>query len=559
MATDKGFFQYKDIAVGAGEAAAYTAELFPLQNGASADDLKGDGVQPYDFASLELDAYITSRPKPLAQNEPLGYVPAVVSNSDGTMPTNENGNPPVLTIAFQEDGKNVSLETFGITIHAGSVLKHVKVRVISFMRVYEDIDVYPNKNDVFIPWSARATIGAFIYFFEIDQPGHFLKVYSIEFGRTIDFDESKLISAEIHSTFPMLCDVIEYDTLNLHVLYDQQSGFFFQRRQPLNYMNADGSLNRTYYLDVGETVETAQGLDAFSAKLSAYDSISNLEGTFLGGMYESISIQSLLSSILQDVPFEVQGADTMTVSGYIPITTRREALALVCRGTNLRPYRGAKMTIKPLELEQSEVYAEGEIVEAPSITTKQDVAIVNLDIHHYSKGTEEKELYHWYISTTREVIITWSEPVWTVKAYEVTGEDENGNDIVSDTESAAVTFVETNANYAIIKNTSLNKIVLKGLLYVESTETISSSDDITAARDDDMNQEVKDQTMLADGMETDVLNTLAELYRRSTSFSGQIVDAPAPYPGEAVEVLGTIRTVTSVKDTLTGLYEMEAT
>ena len=561
MVNDRGHFRYADVSVGADEVAAYTSNFFDLQPGSDADDLE-KGVAPYDYASLELNTYITSRPKPLADDEPLGYVPEVVSNSDGTMPTKEGGYAPSLSIAFkskENPEQLASFMTFGITIHAENVLRKVKIRVASTGSGVETLDFSATKKDEFFSWSPRDTFGIIIYFSEIDEPGRFLRVYSVEFGRTVDFSKDKLISVEMHSTFPMLCDSIAYDTLNLHVLYDRESGFFFLRRQPMQYIGADGKVKRTYYVDSGETVETAQGLNAYSAKLSAYDAVSTLEDNFLGKMYENAPVESVFSEILKNMPFEVQDADGMTVSGFLPPSTRREALALLCRGTNLRPYRGEKMVIKPIESSASESYGESEIVAPPSITSNQEVAAVALDVHHYSKGNEEKELYHWYVSTTREVTITWSDPVWSVKAYEVTGEDENGNDVISETESGAVTFVEKSATYCRVTNTSSSKIVLKGMLYVDSIERLESYDVLKEQRGDDQVHEVTNQTLLADGMTRTILYKLAELYTRSSTFSGKVVDAPAPYPGESVQVLGTERMVTSVKDTLTGLYEMEAT
>lgn len=556
MANKYGYFRYDDIVVGAKE----TAEIMSggdLQDGSDVEQIRG-GVTPYDFASLEQDTYVTAKPKRLAGNEALGFVPSAVSDESGNLSGGQ------ILIGFT--GGYVT--TYGITIHAANVLRHVQVRLQSahYGVAPKTYDFYATQKDEFFSWDAYKTTFLRLVFYEIDQPGAFLRVYGFDLGRTVIFDDANTVSAQVHTTFSLTGESIEYDTLDLQVLYDQVRGFFFQRRQPLTFVGSDGQTKQTFYVDQGETVETSEGSQrAYTAKISAYDIIASMEDTFLGGMYDNVPVGTLLADIMGDVPYTLQGADGMTMTGYIPITTRRQALALVCRGCNLRPYRGASMTIKPIETESIAAYAENNIVDAPTIDAQQEQVSVTLKAHNYSKGTEEKELYHWYISKTSPVTITWSDPVHTVKAYEVTGVDENGNDIVSETETSAVTFTARNANYCTVTNTSDNKIVLKGLLYVDSTVEHTKSEEQSQAYDTVNTVTIEDQTILSDA--EDVLDVLYDAYTRSATVSCQYVDVSdgtgqrqgVPYPGQYAGVLGTLRTVTSVKDTLCGLYEMETT
>lgn len=555
MANKYGYFRYDDIVVGAKE----TAEIMSggdLQDGSDVEQIR-DGVTPYDFASLEQDTYVTAKPKRLAGNEALGFVPSAVSDESGNLSGGK------ILIGFT--GGYVT--TYGITIHAANVLRHVQVRLQS---AYEDApktyDFYATQKDEFFSWDAYKTSFLTLVFYEIDQPGAFLRVYGFDLGRTVIFDDANTVSAQVHTTFSLTGESIEYDTLDLQVLYDQVHGLFFQRRQPLTFVGSDGQDKQTFYVDQGEAVETSSGLQrAYTAKISAYDIVASMEDTFLGGMYDNVPVGTLLADIMGDIPYTLQGADGVTMTGYIPITTRRQALALVCRGCNLRPYRGASMTIKPIETESIAAYAENNIVDAPTIDAQQEQVSVTLKAHNYSKGTEEKELYHWYISKTSPVTITWSDPVHTVKAYEVTGVDENGNDIVSETETSAVTFTARNANYCTVVNTSDNKIVLRGLLYVDSTVEHTKSEEKSQAYDTVNTVTIEDQTILSDA--EDVLDVLYDAYTRSATVSCQYADVSdgtgqrqgVPYPGQYAGVLGTLRTVTSVKDTLCGLYEMEAT
>lgn len=557
MANECGYFRYDDIVVGAKEQAKFSTEN-ELQPGSTVEMLK-NGVEPYNFASLETDTYITDAPKRFADDSSLGFVSSSVSDENGNF-----ANPQSFSIRFDDE---TLVTTYGITIYSENILQ-VNVRMIvmdaSGPRFIQYKFQGTQKNE-FFSWDAVQTKSIIVLVGSIDQPGAFLRIYNIELGRTILFEESNLLSARVHTTFPLTGESIEYNTLDLQVLYDRVHGYFFQRRQPIVFMDADGTPRQTFYVQQGETVETSSGLQtAYTAKISAYDVIESMEDTFLGGMYESVPVQSLLADIMGIIPYTVQGADGIVMTGHIPITTRRKALALVCRGCNLRVYRGASIVIQPLEKTGNSVYDRQNIVDAPTVDVRTEIVSLTLQEHNYSKGTEEKELYHWYISKTYPVTITWSDPVHTLKAYEVTGVDANGNDIISEAESKAVTFDMVNANYCIVTNTSDNKIVIRGHLYVDSTVNYTKSESQSQAYDSVNTVTIDKQTILSDAQA--VLNMLYEIYTRTATVTSQYADVAnaigqkqsTPYAGQCAEVLGNLRTVTSVNDTLCGLYDMEA-
>lgn len=554
MANEYGYFRYDDIVVGAKEQAAFSTTS-ELQVGSTVESLR-EGVASYDFASLETDTYITDKPQRFADSSPLGFVSSAVSNENGVFT-----DIPGFTIDF---GMGNFITTYGITVYAENVLQDVSVRLLT----EDDIKIYrfhATEKNAFFSWSAVPTRAIFLLVRTIDRPGAFLRIYNVELGRTVIFDDSNIIAAQMHTTFPLTGESIEYNTLDLQVLYDQVRGYFFQRRQPLVFVGADGQPQQTFYVHQGETVETSSGAQAaYTAKISAYDIIESMEDTFLGGMYENVPVQMLLADIMGSLPYDLKGADGIKLTGHIPITTRRKALALVCRGCNLRVYRGASMVIGPMEDESLSVYDSKNIVDAPTIDNRQEIVTLTLQEHNYSKGTEEKELYHWYISTTYPVTITWSTPMHTLKAYEVTGVDADGNDIVSETESHAVRFDTRNANYCVVTNSSSNKIVIKGCLYVDSTVEYTKSERKSQAYEQVNTITIDDQTILSNT--ESVLDMLYSVYTRSATvtcqyadvqnISGQIWDVL--YAGKCANVLGSIRTVTSVQDTLCGLYEMEA-
>ena len=173
--------------------------------------------------------------------------------------------------------------------------------------------------------------------------------------------------------------------------------------------------------------------------------------------------------------------------------------------------------------------------------------------HNYSKGTEETELYHWYISTTENVLITFSAPMHSLKAYEVTGVDENGNDIISETESRNVNFIKSGANYCIVSNKSSNKIVIKGLGYVDSTVNYVKNNPLIA-----INEVYEEKTveLTISSNPQEVCNLLYDLYSRKNSIKfNTFQDLEV---GGYYNILGENLNIKSKHQTLNGIYEVEA-
>ena len=94
MMNKYGHFKYLDFAVGAKENVSYSINK-DLQEGSALTQLSV-GVKPYDFASVEHNAYITSEPKPLYKmQQDLGLITADVSDENGAF-----NEPIVLTANF---------------------------------------------------------------------------------------------------------------------------------------------------------------------------------------------------------------------------------------------------------------------------------------------------------------------------------------------------------------------------------------------------------------------------------------------------------------------------
>ena len=533
-----GYFRYSDFAVGAKENASYSINK-ELQEGSALTQLSV-GVKPYDFASLEQNEYITSKPKILYKmQQNLGLLTADVSNENGVF-----DEPIVLTVNFP-----AYFSMTGITINSRNIIK--KITITAYRNdteiITETFSTTTKEN--FYPINIELANKIVFIITEINEPYHFFGIFNIEYGKIRFFDDKTSVDAEITNKFSVLGDTLEYDTLDLTVIDPEKEDYLFQRKQPIDFL-VNETAKYKFYVDNGTE------LNDNTIQVLAYDEIASLEDNFYGGIYNNYPLNSLIADILSGttVDFETKNTDNITLSGYLPISSRRKALQTILQGSNIRCYKGEKLVLKPLETQINDiVFNETNIINKPQKNKKQEIRSLTVKQHNYSKGTEETELYHWYVSTTENVLITFSAPMHSLKAYEVTGVDENGNDIISETESGNVNFIESGANYCIISNKSSNKIVIKGLGYVDSTVNYIKNNPLIA-----INEVYEEKTveLTISSNPQEVCNLLYDLYSRKNSIKfNTFQDLKV---GGYYNILGENLNIKSKHQTLNGIYEVEA-
>jgi hypothetical protein len=539
MMNKYGYFRYADIAFGAKEDASYTTNK-DLQEGSALAQLSA-GVKPYDFASFEQGEYITSQPKLLYKNQQgLGYVTKQLSDENGVFES------PINIVGVFDN----YYTTTGISINSKNII--LDIEIIAYRDNQEIVrgSFVADKKEQFYPISIELANKIEIIVKKIAEPLHFFGFFNIEYGTVRIFEEKDFKEANITNSFSVLGDTLEYDTLDLNIVDFEDVDFLFQKKQPIEYI-FDENLKSRFYVNEGQKTSD------IITDLSCYDAVFNLEDDFLGGIYNNYSAKRLIDDILngKKINYEIdENINNIKLNGYLPITSRRKALQTVLQGSNIRCYKGDKLYFKPFNTTLEDIALdETNILDNPQKTKKQEIRSVVLKNHNYSKGTELVEAYHWYISTTQNTIITFNEPLHSLKAYEVTGVDENDNDIVSETESKNVTFVKREANYCIVSNKSSNKIVIKGLKYVDSVVNYEKKNPYIAVTGsyDDINVEL---TISSNPQE--VCNLLYDLYSRKNSIN--FITFENLKIGGYYNILGENLNIKSIKHSLNGLYEVEA-
>lgn len=539
MRNKYGYFEYSDVAYNAKETASYTINT-NLQNGSALTQLSV-GVEPYDFASFEQNSYITTKPKLLYKGQQnLGLLTRTQSDENGYFE-----NPIIITASFPD-----FFSAMGITISSRNIIEQLEIAIYSndteLARKSFSATAKEQFYDILIEDANKIVFSIS----KIKEPFSFFGIFNFEYGSKKTFKDDDVINAEISRYFSLVGDKLEYDTLDLTVVDEAEKTYLFQAKQKLNYKDKDG-FTRTFFVSRGEEK------DNITVNISAYDWVANLEEEFLGGMYEDYPTRTIYSEILNgNIPSVNVSADAMTsFSGYIPITTKRKALQMIMQGTNIRCWKNYDQAIFDVynPVLNSLKLNETNIVSNYKKTKKPKIGSVVVRQHNYSKGTEKKEIYHWYMSTTENIIITFSEPLHTLKAYEVTGVDDNGNDIVSETESENVSFVTQSANYCVVSNKSSNKIVIVGLNYVDSIVEYKKQND-AMNKNSEYENIVVDLTVCGDAQ--GVCDFLYEVYSRQFSITFKTTEDLEL--GGYYNILGENLNIISIKNSLNGLYEVEA-
>lgn len=532
-----GHFEYHDYALGAKESSVIQSDE-PLQEGSKLEHIE-TGVAPWEYSSLEQDAYVTRNPFELYFNQSdLGYLTKAISDENGRF-----DHPIIIDIQF---GEYYSMT--GITIKSRNIIKEIKITGLRNNDIVAEGSFFATEKEQFYPLNLELVSQILVEITQIDQPYHFLGIYDIVYGRTRIFDDTTNESAKITNNFSVLGDTIEYDTLDLTVNNPTgEEGYLFQRRQPI-YFVKDGNRRFKFFVNSGDEHENN------TADILAYDEISSLEDDFMGGMYKDKPFSELVAEILgNSASYRIDSEDVL-LDGYIPICSKRKALQMILLAANLRCYKEDVLVLKPLEAsEQEEILDQSNILSNPKKSKKQPLRSMKLKTHNYSKNSEEIELYRWYLSQTELTQINFSEPAHSVVAYEVVGVDENGNDVLDIVPSVNVGFNAMDVNYCIAHCSTSKKVAIFGKGFSDSTSSVTAKNEII-----DPNQIYDDyeiETTII-GNAKDVCHSLFELYSRKNSIQFKtLVDVK---PGCVYNILGSDYYIKKKKDTLEGLYEVEA-
>lgn len=552
-----GFFKYSDFSASAANGAIFDIARVALQKGfdtASGSVSKvfsGTGNQ--DFRSFEPHGFNLNKKIALFGQAGIaqGVITAYRSDSNGLFVDGESNFPFKIEISLKG-----FYSMSGLTIKSRNVIKSMKIEAFQDNALVAS-GQFTGGEEEFFPLVID-NANSITLTVEQVEPLSFIGIWGIQFGTDREFGDESIISASVSKLYSLTAKSLEYDTLDLTVLDPQRGDYLVQNKQAIDFCVGDNPIERFY---VNQGAENGDN----TTTIQAYNVVSIFEAQTLGG-FTGGGASLVIERLLKPLGYNMVGMDVAnapTIDGYLPICSIREALQYIAIGSGLRfssqdgidNNRCLLAEPVPTAPEETAVeYTEANIVGQPKYDKTDLVKSVTLKLHKLSQVKDTEELYHWYIAKNKKVKITFSSPHANLKAYEVTGKNADGDDVISGTPSKNVTFEKKEANYCVVVNKSSNKIVIIGNKYEDTTvEYISKSAELA---DNDEASEVSYETYICTDDPQAICDELLEQNNRRTKIAFSTLERPKI--GKAYNILGKVMVITKVTDTLTGVYEVEA-
>lgn len=411
-------------------------------------------------------------------------LPANVSNigywsKTATGSNKQFATPITLTINFSRNHSSVGLT---LRFSQYSYCTHLKIAYYnSSNTLLKQKDFYPDSYEYFCEDEAVNYRKIIMTFYSTNEANRYIKLYRILYGRTIVFEGDNLVSANIIEEINPLSDELSINTLDFvcfatddsfNILNPTGAYQTFQKTQPLKaYKVSDGVTTDmgTFYLESWENKSIK------SMKLTGIDLIGILDKSeFNGGLYEGTSASTLIQNILAAANvtnYTINDLTGVTITGYLPISTCREALQQVLFSVGAVADCSRSDTINIYKLAEvqtpNEIASDQIIQDTKEIKQGEIVTGVSVRTHTYKLKREVETLYEENLSAGTYKI-NFSVPATNLTI-------ENG------------TIVESGVNYAIITATGSGSqasskyygnrnVQISGNTYDDLTSTITITD-----------------------------------------------------------------------------------
>ena len=275
----------------------------------------------------------------------------------------------------------------------------------------------------------------------------FLKIYNIFDGIARTFYNEELTQCEIIEQIEGNNQALDINESSMIILPSTTAGVTFQRTLPMLVYRNDVLFGKFFVnTSTSNTFKTLY-------QIKANDYISVLEAqTYLGGMYSSATASSIITDILGTIPYTLDaGLGAKTITGYLPILDKREALRQIafCLNAEIDTSRSDGIVIKPLATTSSRTILPSEIL---SIQTTQENIVTKIILDTSiltTKGASADNIYSARLDGTLQII--FDSPKF-------------------DLSISGGTIVSSNLNYAIITGTG-GVVTLTGKDYIETNES----------------------------------------------------------------------------------------
>lgn len=390
----------------------------------------------------------------------IGLVSENISGTDGTFT-----EPIVLTLEsvgqYSSQGLTLTFDTYNEIYATNINIKWYRV-VEGIETLLDDVDFTPNSAFYFCQNQVSNYNKLVFTFYAINMPENRLRLRVIDYGYGTFFYGDELRNVKLIQEIDPISSQISINTADFMLDSKGSIEYNFQQKQPLSvYFN--GILRATTF------VKSSKRKAKFLWDVQSEDYISLMDSTpFVGGIYSSKNAVELLEEIfaVAKVPYTISDDfDGLTVIGYIPYTTCREALMQVAFAIMAVVDTSNSSTVNVFRLDTTptQTIPLNRIMQGQNFDTGDRVTAVEVLSHTYTPISETVEAYKAEDSGTgQNIFVKFSEPLHDLSIT-------NG------------TIVSRETNYAIIDANA--NCVLAGRKYDHITTAHRQNNPVILASD----------------------------------------------------------------------------
>ena len=491
--------EYGGVAVGAKE--DFKVSVSENANFSITSQLEMDGLDfpnyrnPCELYSVVLDGSAKALPSE-TEGKNMGWCSEQISGADGGFDT------PIVAefnsqSLYSSSGISLTFDQFGGIYPANLAIQWYKDNELLSEKTFA-----PNSAFYFCSNKVELYNRITITFYALNMPFNRLRLQTINYGILISFDGKDLRSVKITQELNPLSAEVPYNTCDLVIESDRDIEFFFEQSQPM----------RAYFDEQLKSVTFVSSSRRKSKTMWAVeteDYIGTMGGAYFhGGVYSSRNAFDLMEEIfaVSKVPHQIDDAlRTKTVSGYIPYTTCRDALAQVLFAIQAVADTSNVEYVKVFSLNDTNTQKIPleRIVQGQEFSDSQTVTSVEVFAHRYDKTDEEITAYESESGEATPLLITFQEPLHDLNI--VNGE-----------------IKEHSENHAVI--TANAGCVLTGKKYKHTTVTKAKNNTNILLYDSQNIVSVQSATLVTEDNVDIILDSCYNYYVNNKTINLKIID-----------------------------------
>ncbi len=525
----------KGVAIRYGDVAPEAKENFvPTASKSEFDDLSQlqqynlnfpSYANPCELYQTILDGTATAFPS-VPENANLGLWSERISNDKGFF-VDENGEKEPIVLTLTSEGQYSSQGfTFTFDTYNQIYPTHINIKWYRNGQLIVDdgksmnIDFYPDNAFYFCRNHVSNYNKVVITFYSLNMPKNRLKLRVIDYGYGTFFYGNELRNVKLIQELDPISTQISINTADFTLDSKTDMEYSFQAKQPLSvYFN--GKLKATTF------VKSSKRKAKFLWQVQSEDYIGVMDSIpYYGGMYTDVKAVDVLEDIftVAKVPYSIDDvfAD-LTVTGYIPYTTCREALMQVAFAIQAVVDTSDSDAVKLFALENDikQTVPLNRIMQGQSFEDEETVTGVEVTVHIYEpkEATADNRVTAYNAKESgagNNIFVKFDEPLHSLFT-------SNGGEIL-----------ESSANYAII-NAPLTSFRLFGYSYEHTTQTRKKNNPVVLASEIEKVVAVDNATLVSYGNIDNILDNCFDWLTRTNTTNLKIVEGKHVQYGDTIK------------------------